>query len=820
MAAMRISLLLCASWAFIVTPVAAQSTPATAIAAQPLSQALAEFARQSGLQVVYVSAVVESRQSTTVPPGLSPTDALAQLLGDTGLQYEFLNDRTIRIYAEPADPRHASTTTASGAAPGVHDRPGRPAVGLEEVFVTATRREEHASDVPISMFVWSQDAMEVSGIKGMTEIGAMTPGLGFDWRSNVGAGIYTALEMRGVTGRHGVSTGIFIDDTRLPAGYHDTYGRSFPATFDLERVEVLRGAQGMLLGQGTLGGAIRFIPKQPSLTRYSGHAAAEWATTAHGDMSYEAGVAVGGPVIDDVLGVRASGWYRSEGGFVDRIDPFTAAIVDRDANRTVNKSARVGLTWAPSDSVRITPTLTYESFSPSDTAAFFVHLSNPDAGEFRNSNLVRQPFSTSFYLASLKLTAAFDAMDLVAVTSLLDGTATSLHDLTCLEGCESPLSPTYPDAITVRVDGNQRVLSQEVRLASADPDAKFTWFAGALYSTTDTRVEVGGLAPEERDATVIDQTQLEGYVQFSRRIGKRMTASAGWRIGRASYDYVIEPVASFQGGADETSVTPRFDVSYRTDEGSLFYVTAAKGHRSGGVAPLVSGCEPWEFPRDTVWDYEIGAKSDLFGGRAHLETSMFHMRWSNDQQNAVEIGCLFGFQRGKAESNGFELSAQAQLTDRVRAGVALSYTDAHYTQAVESDGAVIVRDGDAVQGARLPWNVSAFIGYEFPVTSDVTIDVRAEDNFRGGDPGRSLEDNPESPFFVPDNFPDPSTNLLNLHVNVRWARMNLGLYVNNALDSRPILNRTFSFGCCNADGVDAAYTLTPRTVGVSATWRL
>jgi outer membrane receptor protein involved in Fe transport len=101
----------------------------------------------------------------------------------------------------------------------------------------------------------------------------------------------------------------------------------------------------------------------------------------------------------------------------------------------------------------------------------------------------------------------------------------------------------------------------------------------------------------------------------------------------------------------------------------------------------------------------------------------------------------------------------------------------------------------------------------------VTVNLRAEDYFRGGDPGRSLEDNPDSPFFAPDNFSAPSTNLLNLHVNVRWASMNLGLYVNNALDSRPILNRTYSFGCCNVDGVDAAYTLTPRTVGVSATWR-
>lgn len=813
MTRVRVSLVMCAAWTCIVAPSAvADETAAAAIEAQPLAQALTEFANQTGLQVIYVSGVVGQLQSTAVPPGLSPGVALARLLEGTGLLFEFLNERTVRIHGAPVVSRGPPPKGISPPAQSLESQTGKLVAGLDDVIVTATRREELASDVPISMLVWSQEASEMSGIKGMSEIGAMTPGLGFDWRSNVGAGVYTALEMRGVTGRHGVSTGVFIDDTLVPAGYHDTYGRAFPAAFDLDRIEVLRGAQGMLLGQGTLGGAIRFISSQPSLTTFSSHASAEWATTAHGDMSYEAGVAGGGPLIDDVLGMRASGWYRSDGGYVDRIDPFTAATVDGDANRIVSKSARVGLTWAPSDTVRITPTVDYESFSASDTAAFFMHLSNPDHGAFRNSNLVAQPFSSTFYLASLKLTAGFHGMEFTSLTSLLDGEAFSLHDLTCVDGCDDPEGPVDPaaDAIFSTVVAAQRALAQEARLASVDPDARFTWFAGASYRTADTRVEVG-------NATVVDDAHLEGYAQFSGKVGTRLTASAGWRIGHSSYDFLTRPASDFEGAADDSWVTPRFDLSYRTEEGSLLYLTAAKGYRSSGVAP---GCAAWEYPADAVWDYEIGAKSDLFEGRARFEAAVFQMRWSNDQQNAIETGCLFGFQRGKAVSNGVEFAAQAQLTDRVSAGFSVSYTESHYTHAVESEGVVIVRDGDAVQGARLPWNVTAYIGYEFPLTSDLVIDVRAEDYFLGGDPGRSLEDNPDSPFFAPDNFTDPSTNLLNLHLNMRWASVNLGLYVNNALNSQPVLNRTYSFGCCNADGVDAAYTMTPRTIGVLATWRL
>ena len=81
------------------------------------------------------------------------------------------------------------------------------------------------------------------------------------------------------------------------------------------------------------------------------------------------------------------------------------------------------------------------------------------------------------------------------------------------------------------------------------------------------------------------------------------------------------------------------------------------------------------------------------------------------------------------------------------------------------------------RGLDSPWNVTAYIGYEFPFANGVTVGVRAEDYFHGGDPGRSLEDSPASPFFVPDNFPDPSTNLLNLQVNVRRANMDLRLFV-------------------------------------------
>jgi len=199
----------------------------------------------------------------------SRPEALAHLLADTGLRFEFLNPRTVRIYAQP--PLRPTVSAAVAIAPERRASGYRaaPTAATEEVIVTATRRAEHADKVPMSITVWTEQTMAASGVKGMTQIGALTPGVEFDFFPDFGSGIYTNIATRGITDRNGTTSGIYLDETALPAG-GQSIGRVFPVTFDLDRVEVLRGPQGALLGQGTLGGAVRFIMSQPSLTTFSG----------------------------------------------------------------------------------------------------------------------------------------------------------------------------------------------------------------------------------------------------------------------------------------------------------------------------------------------------------------------------------------------------------------------------------------------------------------------------------------------------------------------------------------------------------------------
>jgi outer membrane receptor protein involved in Fe transport len=210
----------------------------------------------------------------------------------------------------------------------------------------------------------------------------------------------------------------------------------------------------------------------------------------------------------------------------------------------------------------------------------------------------------------------------------------------------------------------------------------------------------------------------------------------------------------------------------------------------------------------------------MLGGRAHVEASVFDTRWNNRQRDAVMFACLAGFQKGQAASDGFELSGNAMVGERATIGLEVSYIDARYTHSVESDGVLIVHAGDSVHGGRLPWSLSAFFDYDLPPILGMSLTIHAEDHYHGGDPRRRLESNPDSPFYQQFATSDSSTNILNLRANARVGRADISIFMNNALDSSPVLNRqNYVGGCCSEDLVQSAYTLTPRTVGISATWQ-
>jgi iron complex outermembrane receptor protein len=816
------------------------------IAPRPLTEALSAFGRQTGLQLIYVSGIAEAQHSKGARAGLTASAALTQLLDGTGLTFEFLNARTVRIYSAPTV---APTLSASSAPPprSAERRVASHAFGLEEVVITGTRGQEPLSRVPIDMVVWTQDAMQTSGVKDVSDLASLTPATQFQPSANL-AGGFTYLTMRGVTGRYASTTGLYLDDTPIPPLLADILPYSFPFTFDLDRVEVLRGPQLQLFAEGNEGGAVRFIFNQPSLSTFTTLATGELATTRLGSPSYDAGAAFGGPLIPEALGFRVSAWARSEGGYVDRVDPFTLARVDRNANHSVSTSLRGALTLAPREAVQITPSLTYSSYKPHDQPYFFNQLSNVNGQQLRNGSLLRQPFDVAFYLGALKLTATLSAARLTAVSSYFDRTVHFLFDVTPGSNWGSPLGPgnpvSYADAVADGWAVRQRMFMQELRLTSPDPSAAFTWDAGAFYSTSHVRWAehltgahgVPGEWPAPTDLIQVPvgaQTRFAAFGQVSLGLTKRLMLSAGLHSERTRYDAATElsPISpTLSAAGADSGVMPRLRLSYQADEHELFYLTVGKGYGSSGST---TGCLcvnqlPTVFGMDTLWSYEVGTKSTLLDGRMRFDTGLFHIAWNNGAGYHLGTAAdptpvpLLGAP-GAAASNGFDLAVQMLPSSHLKLDMTVAYTDARYTRTISQGGVVIVRRGQAVNSyfdfiSVSPWNLAAAVDYLVELGHNTTADFRVEDIFRSQNPGPFAQQDPQSPYYVPGYQPDPATNLLNLRASVRWQRYDAALFVDNALNALPTIQRTNATGS-QVNGTFIAATFRPRTIGLSGTWR-
>jgi iron complex outermembrane receptor protein len=304
------ALSICAPVAFLDAPTAlAQAVEPSAltadIPAQPLAQALAAFAHQTGLQLVYVSGVVDNKRSHAVSAGLSADVALARLLRGTGLKFEFLTAHSARILA--AALRSDATAT--------HEE-------TREVIVTATRREENLQDVPITMQVITGYQLSQLNIATQEDLLRHTPNVTF---SGNGPGTGN-LFIRGLgsvgTGNQSQSTvapfpnvALYLDDQAMqfPARNNDVY------MADLERIEVLEGPQGTLFGGGAQAGAIRYITNKPKLDATTGDFSAGYGITAGGGPNFTLNATLNLPLIADKLAARAVIFYDRRGGYISNV---------------------------------------------------------------------------------------------------------------------------------------------------------------------------------------------------------------------------------------------------------------------------------------------------------------------------------------------------------------------------------------------------------------------------------------------------------------------------------------------------------------------
>ena len=374
--------------------------------------------------------------------------------------------------------------------------PSEPSSALQEIIVTSTRHEESLSKVPLSVTALTQESIDVRGIKDFQDIARFTPGVKID---NTGT---NNISIRGIASTGGAgTTGIYVDDTPIQMrALAFNPDETLPKSFDIERVEVLRGPQGTLFGAGSEGGTVRYITVQPSLTRTSVYSRSEIAFTEHGDPSYEIGVAGGAPVVDGTFGVRGSVWYRKDGGWIDRIDPVTLATVDKRANHDETVLVRLAGLWAVSDRWTITPSIYYQDRKRNDVSNYWPLYSDPGSGRFVSGNPTQRSQPDTFYLPALKIEGDFGAARLISNTSYYHRKNTTGYDGTLYNlGFYQTLFPTFPSPLFLdgsglhlpagatdyrapaSVDNGQQNFTQEIRLQSNDPNARLTWTTGVFY---------------------------------------------------------------------------------------------------------------------------------------------------------------------------------------------------------------------------------------------------------------------------------------------------------------------------------------------------
>jgi iron complex outermembrane recepter protein len=537
-------------------------------------------------------------------------------------------------HAAPADPESA----AGG--------------GLEEIVVTATRREERLQDVPISILAFSQEKLDQEGLKNIDDLSRLSPGLNFQRNGFSSSGNYndegSDINIRGVDSTAGTSTtGIYIDDTPIQTR-HIGFGsiNAFPALFDLADVEVLRGPQGTLFGAGAEGGAVRFISPEPDLKDMKIYTRLDAADTDGGAPSYEAGAAIGLPIIEGKLAFRASFSYRYDGGWVDRVDytlsPNAAAssppptpvyngvTTDSNANYWETTTARLALKWQVTDDLEILPSFYYQHLHINDTAAYWVALSDPASNVYRNGNALTNPSHDPFNLTAIRLKWNLGFASLFSNTSYYDRNQNANSDYTqylrATWNSFGELANTFPQAGDkgwATFQDDQRNFYQEIRLSSNDTGAPVSWTGGLFYShlsenvpenifdptldqetinytnqtgnpnivpvCTTTQPCPGGLIYQGPVDRVVDkQVALFGELRY--KFFETWTATAGVRLSRIQFTGYEAETGPFlgttivtQSGATEKPVTPKAVLAWQPNHDNMVYASASKGFRPGGV---------------------------------------------------------------------------------------------------------------------------------------------------------------------------------------------------------------------------------------------
>jgi len=686
------------------------------IPAQPVISALHAWSRQSNVQVMMAdSGEVTRQQSDGVQGRFTAAVALGRLLQRTNLTYEAVGDSTVAVkriaavgaqeFKEPSPEQSRPKETKTSDARRT----------MEEVVVTAQKREQRLQDVPISVSVLGGAELDRSTIVGTTEALSRVPGAAVNVTYQGGG---TQVVMRGVTAGGALFTGsspiaYYLDS--VPFGLVKSAIVPDTNAYDLQRVEVLRGPQGTLYGASAQNGVVRILTHDADLNDFEFKGRTSVSTTERGNESYRGDVAVNIPIVDGKLAARAVLGYGDLGGWID-------SARARNVNDAEIGNMRVKVNAQPTDRLSI-------GMSAWLSRADYGGPSTADEND-KQQAVLEEPIETDFDAYGLKVGYESPALSVASMTSYLEYSNRSRRDL--IYFLPDFVSPDRFDA---------EVFSQELILNSKN-EGLWRWSLGGMYrDAEDLTLQGDQFLPDppliNTDITYMSKS-FAVFGELTRMIlDGKIELTAGLRYFeddvtvRENYNPDGLPLIRTKEKFDATS--PRAVVTWHPSDHMTLYASYAEGFRSGfDQTPRVQRLGP-AFPpvkADTLTNYELGTKGELLQGRISIDAALYYIDWQDVQQSLTvnfigEGGVITpttaNVNGESASGVGFDFGLSARPIDELELGLTLSWND------LTMDGQVFSSSSAGVpvllfdKGERLnvspEYTVGTWAEYAFPLGS-------------------------------------------------------------------------------------------------------
>ncbi len=629
-----------------------------------------------------------------------------------------------------------------------------PADGVQTIVVTAQKREQSAQNVPVSLTAISGKSLEAAGIASAADLDQVAAGLTV---GSIAPG-YLSITIRGISDLGGgllggPATGFYIDETPLSA-----FTGSMPqvAFWDAERVEVLRGPQGTLFGEGSMGGTVRLITVKPDAKALSGRAMLGWSKLTGGGDGVTARAVVNVPLMTNELALRVNVSHQDMPGWI--------AVPDlnvKNANKGKEEDARVALRWTPAKALTVDLSYAQQTLNAKDGSA-------TSPGIYRPLDIVptAQPVAflttrTSKYdVGNLTVNYDFGPATLVAALSNYKRSATLRDDYT-------PFVPMFFGVGGTAETGvnplSVNASTAEVRLVS-NGDKALNWTVGA-YAKDDRRQQANsgtkislpayGL-PDDEALNTTDAsnkaTALFGDAEY--KLTSDVALQAGLREYRATnhthtaflttsaiFSYNVAGVTRDSGGT-ATATLPKIGISWKPSAGLLLFAKASTGFRDGDSnfqaanEPLI----PASYNPEKIRAYELGLKSQPLPWLT-VNGSVYLNNWTDLQLTFSTPDGLQSYiqNAGKAKATGAEIEFAARPMAGLRLGLNLAVVDAKIAEDVVNVvnnpaggtlSRIIATNGNRIPSSpKLQASVSA--AYEFPVTNSLGGVVSANFSHRG-----------------------------------------------------------------------------------------